>query len=285
MALTRRGDEVRFGFGRNWKSFVSTVGADSIDEAEKGLARLFPGGALTGKRLLDIGCGSGLSMLAALRLGASSVQGIDLDPESVEAAQTLLSRHAPGRDWTVRRMSVLDAEPATLGMYDAVYSWGVLHHTGKLWPAMERAAALVAPGGRFVFALYRRTPLCGFWKIEKRFYVLSPGFGQKVIAAVFKAAVLLSLAVQGRNPRRYVAEYRSARGMDWHHDVHDWLGGYPYESTDPGEVAAFLSRHGFTLERQFIRPPVAAGLFGSHCDEFVAYRAPAGRVDFVPPTP
>ncbi len=285
MALTRHGDDVRFGFGRNWKSFVSTVGEESIAEAAKGLLRLFPNGELTGRRLLDIGCGSGLSMLAAFRLGAASVHGIDLDQESVEAAQTLLSRHATGRDWTVRRLSVLDADPATHGSHDIVYSWGVLHHTGALWKAMDRAAALVAPGGRFAFALYRRTPLCGLWTIEKRLYASAPAICQSTAAAAYKATFFLALVAAGRNPRRYVAEYRGARGMDWHHDVHDWLGGYPYESTEPGEVAAFLSRHGFTLERQFDRPPIASGLFGSHCDEYVALRASAGHVDFVPPTP
>ncbi len=285
VALSKFGGDARFGFGRNWKSFVATVGEESIAEAENGLKRLFPDGALAGKRFLDIGCGSGLSMLAALHLGAASVQGIDFDPDSVEATKALLSRHAAGRAWTVRHMSVLDADPAALGAHDIVYSWGVLHHTGALWRAMDRAAALAAPGGSFAFALYRRTPLCGFWKLEKRLYIALPKIGQAAIRAVYKVAFFLALAATGRNPRRYVAEYRSARGMDWRHDVHDWLGGYPYESTDPGKVAGFLRRHGFALERKIEHPSVAWGLFGSHCDEFVAVRAPSPRVDFVPPTP
>lgn len=285
MALTRLGGDARFGFGRNWKSFVAGIGEKSIIEAENGLRRLFPDGALAGRRFLDIGCGSGLSMLAALRLGAVSAQGIDLDRESVEAAEALLSRHAAGRDWSVRQSSILDADPAALGTHDIVYSWGVLHHTGSLWQAMDRAVALVAPGGRFAFAIYRRTPLCGFWKLEKRLYIALPEIGQTAVRAAYKAAFLLALAMTGRNPRRYVAEYHGARGMDWHHDVHDWLGGYPYESTDPGEIAAFLRRRGFALERQIEHPPVALGIFGSHCDEFVALRAASPRVDFVPPTP
>jgi hypothetical protein len=71
VGIFERSDEVRFGFGRNWRSFVRTVGEESVAQAEKGLSRLFPGGTLAGRRFLDIGCGSGLSMLAALRLGAA----------------------------------------------------------------------------------------------------------------------------------------------------------------------------------------------------------------------
>ena len=275
MGIFERSDEVRFGFGRNWRSFVRTVGEESVAQAEKGLSRLFPGGTLAGRRFLDIGCGSGLSMLAALRLGAASAEGIDLDPDSVEAAQDLLSRHARGRAWSVRRMSVFDAGGASLGAQDIVHSWGVLHHTGDLWRAMDCAAALVSPGGFFAFALYRRTPLCRLWTVEKRLYAQAPAFCQKAARVAYEAAYLASIAATGRNPRRYVAEYRGARGMDWHHDVHDWLGGYPYESTEPGEVGAFLRRHGLEPERQFLRAPVAFGLFGSHCDEYVA-RRPAG---------
>ena len=60
--------------------------------------------------------------------------------------------------------------------------------------------------------------------------------------------------------------------MDWHHDVHDWLGGYPYESTDPASVLAYLKALGFAPRQVFEHPAAAFGLFGSHCDEYVATR-------------
>src|SRR5690349_4810299 len=67
-----------FRFGENWKSFLSTVTPEILREAERGLARLFPHNELRGCRFLDIGCGSGLSMVAAHRLGAAAVDGIDI---------------------------------------------------------------------------------------------------------------------------------------------------------------------------------------------------------------
>jgi 2-polyprenyl-6-hydroxyphenyl methylase/3-demethylubiquinone-9 3-methyltransferase len=262
--------EARFKFGDNWRSFITTVSDDSIAQAERGLQRLFPGGELNGARFLDIGCGSGLSSLAAQRLGARSVTAIDFDPASVATTRELLTRHAPNGEVSVAVKSALDLDGSET--YDVVYSWGVLHHTGAMWRAMERAASTVAPNGLFAFALYRRTPLCGFWTVEKRFYAQASPIVQRAVAAVFKIAFVAGLLAQARNPKTYIANYRSTRGMDWHHDVHDWLGGYPYESVDPGEVRAFLDTHGFDLVRSFEHPPKALGLFGSHCDEFVARR-------------
>ena len=62
------------------------------------------------------------------------------------------------------------------------------------------------------------------------------------------------------------------RGMDRVHDIHDWLGGYPYESASPEEIVAALP--GFVLERQLLIPGRRHGLLGSGCDEYVFYRQP-----------
>jgi SAM-dependent methyltransferase len=262
----------RFRFGENWRSFIATVDEARIAAAEQGLLRLLPADALKGARFLDIGCGSGLSALAALRLGAAAVDAIDFDPDSVAATEALLRRFVPGQAWTARRASVFELSPQALAPYDIVYSWGVLHHTGDLWRAVARACDMVAPQGRLALALYRRTPLCGLWTREKRVYAGAGPAAQRAVRAIYKLLFGAGLIATGRNPAAYAAAYRSARGMSWHHDVHDWLGGYPYQSTDPAELEEVLRGHGFTLERMIERAPVAAGLFGSHCDEYVAVR-------------
>ncbi|MDB5534183.1 MAG: class SAM-dependent methyltransferase [Hyphomicrobiales bacterium] len=261
-----------FAFGENWKAFVETLSEESIAEAVRSLARLLPTEELRGRNFLDIGCGSGLSMLAALRLGARSVTGIDIDPNSAEAARMLLSRHAAPDVWRVDVASVFDYAPGPGATYDVVHSWGVLHHTGDMWPAVRKAAALVAPHGHLALALYRKTPLCGFWRIEKKIYSRSPKPVQAAIAAVYRGVYKLALMATGRRPAHYISGYKSARGMSWTHDVHDWLGGYPYESVTPQEVNTALAEIGFDQVRAFERPAAIHGLFGSHCDEFVAVR-------------
>ena len=62
------------------------------------------------------------------------------------------------------------------------------------------------------------------------------------------------------------------RGMEYWHDLHDWLGGYPYEAILAPQVEAMMRKRGFKPERVFARP-LELGLFGSGCDEYVYRRA------------
>ncbi|HYK63257.1 MAG TPA: hypothetical protein VEV85_27720, partial [Bryobacteraceae bacterium] len=59
------------------------------------------------------------------------------------------------QDWMVEQGSVLDeAYLRLLGAFDIVYSWGVLHHTGAMWKALENALIPVAPAGQLFIAIY-----------------------------------------------------------------------------------------------------------------------------------
>jgi 2-polyprenyl-3-methyl-5-hydroxy-6-metoxy-1,4-benzoquinol methylase len=260
---------IRFGFGDNWQKFVASLKEEQIVEAKESLERLLGQTDLAGLSFLDIGSGSGLSSLVARKLGAR-VTAFDFDRQSVASTQSLHDKYFPGdATWTVEQGSILDTEfTRHLGTFDIVYSWGVLHHTGAMWHALERAASLVAPGGLLAIALYRKTPLCGAWHIEKHIYTTAPRAVQAVIRGLYKAAYLGGIAATGRSPGAYIRDYKSARGMNWHRDVHDWLGGYPYESASPDEVKTRLRRLGFTAIRS-IEHPAGLGLFGTGCDEFV----------------
>jgi hypothetical protein len=81
----------------------------------------------------------------------------------------------------------------------------------------------------------------------------------------------LAFALLRRDFDAYVSGYRGNRGMDYIHDVHDWLGGYPYESIRPAEVAREMSHLGFAPVRSKIKP-YSTGVFGSGCDEYVYRR-------------
>jgi hypothetical protein len=152
-----------------------------------------------------------------------------------------------------------------------VYAWGVLHHTGDMWTAIDNACQRVAPGGALVIALYRRTRTCGFWTAEKRFYASASPITQAAIRLPYQAAYLLRIALSGKNPAAFVRDYSCHRGMTFRNDTHDWLGGYPYESTTPDEVVPFLTERGFRAEPL---PTLDAGwgFFGTHCDEYVFRR-------------
>ncbi len=259
-----------FAFGENWASFAQRLNWEQICEAENGLVRLLGKDGLRGKNLLDIGCGSGLPALAAARLGASRVVAVDIDPKCVETAQQLLNRYVPDLDWEVRPLSVFDLTPEHFGTFDVVYSWGVLHHTGAMNEAIKRAARLVNPRGLLALALYRSTRMCGFWKWEKRWYSKASPRAQRLAQQTYVAVMRAAFWVARRELKR-----KSGRGMDYWHDLHDWLGGYPYESISAEDVDSVMRRLGFDCERRFIEP-FSTGLFGSGCNEYV-YRCRADR--------
>lgn len=261
-----------FSFGRNWSSYLCVVSDEHKTQAAQSLAQLLTPEELDSKRFLDIGCGSGMSMLAALVLGAAEVKGVDIDPDSARTATELLTTQAADKKWSVENRSVFDLSPDKDGHFDIVHSWGVLHHTGDMDGALKSAAALVAPGGLFVIALYRKTPLCDLWRIEKRVYTNAPAALQSAMRAIYKAIYILGLLATGRNPITYIREYKGNRGMNWDHDVHDWLGGYPYESVTPGEIKIFMKTQGFEMLRSYTKAANVGGLLGTHCDEFVARR-------------
>lgn len=269
----------RFAFGENWREYAGKIDETHIEEATCGLRRLLGGCDLQGVRFLDIGCGSGIHAVAALRLGASHVDALDFDPESVQTAQATLARFCPDGPWAVGRRSVFDLDPSTDGRYDVVYSWGVLHHTGAMKEALKAAAAIVPEGGRFVFALYRRTVLCPAWKLEKKWYAGASAKAQARARRLVIGLKRAAFAVARRDFDHYVATYKARRGMLFEQDMHDWLGGWPYESISPGEVERVMLSLGLLKEREFAKDGYFFGVrwteFGSGCDEYVYRRGPS----------
>lgn len=249
----RQADEVRagarFAFGRNWASFLATLDDGRIAEAERSLREMLEVDRLDGMRWLDIGSGSGLSSLAARRLGATVVS-FDYDPDSVACTAELRRRYFPDdARWTVLTGSVLDeAFMQSLGRFDIVYSWGVLHHTGGMWTAVERALQRVVPGRTIWIALYNDEGATSrLWLKVKQLYCSGP-LGRWAMSLVFipyfaGRAVLKSIVTR----RNAFAAYRGNRGMSIVHDWIDWLGGLPFEVAKPEEVVRFCRERGFTL--------------------------------------
>ena len=252
----------RFRFGRNWSRFLTRLNDERIEAARQSLGEMLQVDSLAGSAFLDIGSGSGLFSLAARRLGAD-VTSFDFDPESVACTAELRRRYfADDTRWRVEQGSVLDGTyMRTLGEFDVVYSWGVLHHTGQMWSAVDEAMARVKPGGRLFIALYNHQPVATpYWTMVKRSYNRWPLTRPLWVLAHLVYPTLPSLVV------RSVRNRRSPRGMSVWYDLLDWLGGYPFEVARPEEVFDRCVARGFRMTRL----KTVGGRMG--CNEFVFVR-------------
>ncbi len=249
-------EKVTFSFGENWLRYVEHLSPERYEEAKMSLLELLAPGGAAGKSVLDIGCGSGIFSLAAIELGAARVVSIDVDPKSIEACKRVKERCDVGH-WQVLEGSALDGESlATLGRFDVVYSWGVLHHTGDMWWAVDNAASLVAPGGRLVIAIYNRTWSSALWLRFKRLYNRSG----RVLKALLVACILLPRILA--RLARLRSPLKDRRGMSIHHDAIDWAGGLPYEYASWDEVIAHVTDRG-------LRHVGGSRTSSTGCNEFV----------------
>jgi 2-polyprenyl-6-hydroxyphenyl methylase/3-demethylubiquinone-9 3-methyltransferase len=263
-----------FAFGENWRRFLEVVDEDRIRVAEQSLSEMLGCASLSGFSFLDVGSGSGLFSLAALRLGAERVHSVDVDPTSVACAEELRRRYAPGApNWEVERASILDREHVqSLGQFDIIYAWGVLHHTGNMFAALDNAGAAVLPGGRLFISIYNDQGLRSkLWRLTKRLYNRLPPLMRVpyviVVMAPRELAVLIAATVRLR-PGQYLrrwTEYKRQRGMSRWHDLVDWVGGYPFEVAPPNAIIDFYTGRGFHLEKLVRRQ-------GLGCNEFVFSR-------------
>jgi 2-polyprenyl-6-hydroxyphenyl methylase/3-demethylubiquinone-9 3-methyltransferase len=242
----------RFPFGKNWKAFIEGMCPDTLDEAVRSLPSMLKRDSLEGPRFLDIGSDSGLFSLAAQRLGAD-VTSFDYDPDSAGCAQELRHRYAPDTaNWRVMQGSVLDgAFMDSLGQFEVVYSWGVLHHTDATWDALWNAVGRVKVGGTLFIALYNDQGVWSKrWRRIKRTYCSGPMGRMLVRCTTIPAFVfrdLLKDLFWMRNPVTRYRTHGSNRGMSVVRDWFDWLGGYPFEVSPPEGVVLPLQERGFRL--------------------------------------
>ncbi len=247
----------RFEFGRNWANFLTLLDEERIANAEASLGEMLEVDSLEGRSFLDIGSGSGLFSLAARRLGAR-VHSFDFDTNSVACTNELRRRYFENDpDWKVEQGSALDrGYVASLGSFDVVYSWGVLHHTGSMWEALANAETAVGERGKLFIAIYNDTgSQAARWLAIKKLYNRVP----RLLRVPMTVAVYLpdelkqfAKAMITLRPLDYLrswTQYKNARGMNKWYDLVDWIGGYPYEYASADELFEFYKKRGFTLTR------------------------------------
>jgi len=244
-----------FDFGKNWDEFSRYALTDArISQARRDFISLTDGIPLEGSSFLDIGFGQGLSLMVAASLGAKAA-GCDINEKCGEVLRRNRSffPELEGRTIPFSIGSILDESfvralpglvPDTVGGFDIVHSWGVLHHTGKMLQAIRTAASLVRPGGHLVLALYNRHWTSPAWHMIKFLYCSSPKIGRSLmVLALYPVIWIAKYLVTGCSPSQ------TSRGMDFFYDVIDWVGGYPYEYASIAEITCIVKPLGFESVR------------------------------------
>jgi ubiquinone/menaquinone biosynthesis C-methylase UbiE len=105
------------------------------------------GGATTGGRVLEIGCGRGVGVEIILeQFGAETVDAFDLDPDMIRLAQARLERFGDRVSLWIGDATDIRADDSA---YDAVFDFGIIHHIPNWRAALGEVCRVLKPGGRF----------------------------------------------------------------------------------------------------------------------------------------
>jgi len=133
------------------------------------------GGPVEGGNVLEIGCGRGFGVEAALDMfGAKQVHAFDADPAMVGLAQRELTRRRLMKGPNAPRIwhgSVAEIQAGS-SEYDAVFDYQVLHHVDDWRSALDEVARVLKPGGRLYLVESLRglimNPIWGRWMNHPR---------------------------------------------------------------------------------------------------------------------
>ncbi len=234
-----------FSFGKNFSDLVPLINSENANNAKSWLVNLLELPDFKDKTFIDVGCGSGIFSYAACLLNAKKIVSIDSDPVSIECCSKLREKAGSPAGWEIRQLSILDANQISgLPKFDIVFSWGVLHHTGRMWEAMKNCAGLVAKNGKFFIAIYNKAggPFgSNTWRLIKKTSNAFPWVQRFVFEPLYAAAYFLSRLF--RHPPKSRHYKYSETGEAWKVIMRDRLGGYPYECATTEEVFTFIKQN------------------------------------------
>lgn len=137
-------DQIDF-FNQYAKMSRSIKGLDAAGEWHQ-LKEMIPN--LSGKRVLDLGCGYGWHCLYALEQNASQIVGIDISEKMIEKARSLTTD-----DSIKYHVAAMEDFQEEEGAFDVVISSLAIHYIKSFQMICEKVFHYLADGGTFVFSV------------------------------------------------------------------------------------------------------------------------------------
>ena len=253
-------EKITFRFGENWNHYLQNLTEDDILGAQQDIDFWLGKDNIKGKKVIDIGSGSGVHSLSFYLSEASEIFSFDYDKGSVEATKKLWEKEGKPDNWTISEGSILDSNfIEDLGKFDIIYCWGVLPFTGKQWDALDNACKLVAAKGKIWISLYTAgDKFERHYKMKVR-YNNGSNFKKKYMRSKFIFKYMAKKLLKFENPMNWNEPV--GRGMNKYNDLVDWLGGLPYEVAEPDDVIKFCSERDLVLDRIKVKGQGACSIY------------------------
>ncbi|HSJ87012.1 MAG TPA: bifunctional 2-polyprenyl-6-hydroxyphenol methylase/3-demethylubiquinol 3-O-methyltransferase UbiG [Anaerolineales bacterium] len=124
---------------------------------------------LSGRKVLDVGCGGGILTEALARYGAQAT-GIDLSKESIAAAKIHANQQGLNIDYRYENIEETASKHA--GEFDAITCMEMLEHVPEPGKIIAACSRLLKPGGHAFFSTINRTPKAFIFVIFGGEYIL-----------------------------------------------------------------------------------------------------------------
>lgn len=143
------------GFEETGLEYFKAVEHNRYEQYAPWMRRLIGFDRYAGKHLLEVGVGQGTDLVQFAKGGART-HGIDITPRHLELAARNFSVRGLACDLRYASASAIPYEPGT---FDAVYSFGVLHHTDDIERCLAECHRVLKPGGELIVGVYHRFSL------------------------------------------------------------------------------------------------------------------------------
>ena len=135
-----------------------------------------------------------------------------------------------------------------IGKFDFIYCYGVLHHTGDMYKALDNTFKLMRTGSNIYLGLYSHFKTFELDLKNKVTYFSGDTFEKNELIADY-ATVFKNWHVKSvddlKNQKWNIVDYR---GMNRYHDMVDWLGGFPYEVISCDILKLYVRNKGLEIK-------------------------------------